>query len=97
MAGRRRAEAAAEDIPPHAAEAEALASGGGELMGVLKLADVTKDRKVSNWRNESALCSVSRGRMLGIPTDKPMPSPCWGISLRLGAEEDPEMTAVEKR
>jgi len=71
----------------------------GVEMGVLKLADVTNDRKLSNWRRDSALCNVSSGRMLGIPIENPIPSPCWGMSssLRFGADDDPEMTAVENR
>ena len=43
----------------------------GVEMGVLKLADVTKDKKLSSWRSDSALCSVSSGRMFGMPIENP--------------------------
>ena len=38
--------------------------------GVLKLADVTNERKASNWRNDKALWRVSKGRTIGIPTER---------------------------
>ena len=37
--------------------------------GVLKLAAVTKERKASNCRRDSALWRVSKGRTIGIPTE----------------------------
>ena len=37
--------------------------------GVLKLAAVTKERKASNCRRDSALWRVSNGRTIGIPTE----------------------------
>ena len=46
----------------------------GVEIGVLKLAEVTNDRKLSNWRRDSALCNVSSGRMLGIPMENPVKS-----------------------
>merc|ERR1740123_1080865 len=67
----------------------------GLLPGVLKLAVVTWCRKESTWQRLSALWSVSRGRIVGVPSSPisgqaPPPTP------RFGTEEDPEMTAVEK-
>ena len=38
--------------------------------GVLKLAAVTKERKASNCRRDSALWRVSKGRTIGIPTER---------------------------
>lgn len=88
------------DIVPPPLEELGLDEAVGVEMGVLKLADVTKERKLSSCRSDRALCKVSRARMLGMPMEKPMwPSMPWGVSssLRFGAEDDPDMTAVEKR
>ena len=40
----------------------------GLLPGVLKLAVVTWCRKESTWQRLSALWSVSRGRIVGVPS-----------------------------
>ena len=40
----------------------------GLLPGVLKLAVVTWLRKESTWHRLSALCNVSRGRIVGVPS-----------------------------
>lgn len=65
--------------------------------GVLKLAAVTKERKASNCRRDSALWRVSNGRTIGIPTESVLHSPSRGISFKFGADDDPDITAVEKR
>lgn len=70
----------------------------GDGQGVLKMVAVTYSRKASSCRKDRALCSVSKGLMLGMPTDKTTFSPWGGISFcKLGADDDPEMTAVLKR
>ena len=62
------------DIPPPldepGLEPEAVPAVGVE-MGVLKLAEVTNERKLSNCLNDRALCKVSRGRIFGIPMENP--------------------------
>lgn len=74
---------------------------------------VTRCRKLSNCFRESALCSVSSGRMdgnAGVPSAKITPkltarclsglnvSPEYNCtSFRSGAEDEPLMTAVLKR
>lgn len=40
----------------------------GLWFGVLKLADVTWSRKVSTCLSDKALCKVSRGLMVGVPS-----------------------------
>lgn len=64
------AEAAAEEVAEAAAEeaAEAAAEAGG--VPSCTGAD-TRSRKASSCRSDSALCSVSSGRMAGTP---PKPS-----------------------
>ena len=42
----------------------------GDGQGVLKMVAVTYSKKASNWRRDKELCSVSKGLILGIPTDK---------------------------
>ena len=59
------------DIPPPLEEPGLEPEAVGVEMGVLKLAEVTKERKLSNCLSDRALCKVSRGRILGIPMEKP--------------------------
>jgi hypothetical protein len=44
---------------------------------------VTYSKKASNWRRDKALCNVSKGLILGIPTDKTVTK--FQIKVRMAA------------
>uniref|UniRef100_A0A2M4DCK4 Uncharacterized protein n=1 Tax=Anopheles darlingi TaxID=43151 RepID=A0A2M4DCK4_ANODA len=72
--------------------------GGGDEAGVLNSGPtVIRSRKLSSCRSDSALWSVSSGRIGGTPPNPDGEAVLGTISRRLGADELPLMTAVLNR